>query len=101
MNSTAFTYYITLMAKCTCYLIAAKLQPSAFLPCTDSSQSGWFHVETCMHVLRLYFANTAGAKIVLSSKYNDRLVARSGRLFHYVLIHVTNYRICNILCLNK
>ena len=35
------------------------------LLCTDSSQSGWFDVETYMHVLRLYFANTAAAKIVI------------------------------------
>ena len=30
---------------------------------TDSSQQEWFHVETYMHVLGLWFSNTANAKI--------------------------------------
>ena len=47
-----------------------------FLLCTDSSQSGWSHVDTYMHVLGLWSANTAAAKL-LSSAYNDRLVCRS------------------------
>ena len=34
-------------------------------PCTDSSQLEWFHAETFMHVLGLWFSNTAAAKIVI------------------------------------
>ena len=33
--------------------------------CTNSSKPGWFHAETFMHVLRLWFANTAAAKIAI------------------------------------
>ena len=43
MNCTAFTYYVTLMAKRTyawlCHPL--KLLPGALLLCTDSSQPGW------------------------------------------------------------
>ena len=56
MNCTDYTYYVMLM------VIASSIKiilPSELLPCTGSSQPGWFHVETYMHVLGLYFANTA------------------------------------------
>ena len=33
------------------------------LPCTDSSQPGWFHVQTYMYVLGVWFDNTADTKI--------------------------------------
>ena len=56
---------------------------------------GWFHVETYMHVLSLWFADTAAAKIV-TKLIGDESVDH----FHHVLIHLTNYEICNILCLN-
>ena len=55
MNCTAFTYYVMLMAKCMCARLhhALKLLPSALLLRSDSSQPGWFHVETYMCVLGL------------------------------------------------
>ena len=56
---------------------------------------GWFHVETSMHVLGLSYANTAGGiKQVRQLWY-------IGRSFHHVPIHIMDYNICNILCLNK
>ena len=79
VNSTAYTYYITIMAKCTCawllYLLKllTRLKHNVLL-CTDSSQLGWFHVETYMHVLRLWFASTAAVLKSLSSTYDDRFV---------------------------
>ena len=53
--STAFTYYVTLVAKRMCASLhhPLKLLLSALLWCTDSSQPGWFHFETYMHVLWL------------------------------------------------
>ena len=67
MNYTAHTYYIMLIAKCTCAWLhhPLKLLPSALLLCTNSSQPGWFHVETYMRVLGLWFANTAAAEIFI------------------------------------
>ena len=54
MNCTAYTYYVTLMAKCMCVQLhhLLKLLPSMLLPCTDSSQPGC-HAETYMRVLGL------------------------------------------------
>ena len=67
MNCTAYTYYITLMVKYICAGLqhVLKLVPSALLLCTNSNQQGWFHVETLIHVLELWFANTAAAKIAI------------------------------------
>ena len=66
---TAMTYYVMLMVKYTCAWLhhPLKLLPSTLLSCTDSSQPGWFHVETHMHVLGLWYA----IQLVLSSEYND------------------------------
>ena len=66
MNCMTYTYYVTLMAQCTCTRLhhLLKLLTSTFLLCTDSSQPEWFHAETYMHVLGLIHANTAAAKIV-------------------------------------
>ena len=68
-------YYVMIMAKCmfTWLHHPLKLLPSAFLLCIDSSQPGWFHIETYLHVLGLWFANTAVAKSS-SRVYHDRLV---------------------------
>ena len=49
----AYTYYVMLMAICMCIWLHHPLKLStstAFLPCTNSSQPGWFHVETCLYV---------------------------------------------------
>ena len=67
------------------------------LPYTDSSQPRWFHIETYMYVLGLWFSIQLLLLKSLSSAYDDRLVDR----FHYVLIHIMNYEIRNILCLKK
>ena len=43
-------------------------------------------------------------QLLLSSDYDnyDRLEDLiDWKMFHHVLIHLTNYKICNILCLNK
>ena len=63
----AYTYCAMLMAKCTCILIASsvKLLPGTLLLCTDSSKPGWFHVETYMHVLGLWFANETATKMTI------------------------------------
>ena len=67
MNCMAYTHYVTLMAKCMCAWLhhPLKLLLSKLLPCIDSSQPGWFHAETYMCILRLWFAYTAGAKIAI------------------------------------
>ena len=88
----ALTYYIMLMAKCMCASLL-ELSPSALLSCTDSSQPGWFHVETYMCVLGLWYANTAGAM--------KQVQQWIGRSVHHLPIYITNHVICNILCLNK
>ena len=93
MNCTAYTYYIMLMAKCTCTWLHLPLQllPNVLLLCFDSNKPGWFHVETSMHFLGLWFVNTAAAKIAI--KWIQWWIGRS---FHHVPIHITNYEICNI-----
>ena len=57
MYCTAYTCYTTLMAKINARVLELhhllKLLPSELLPRTDSSQLGWFHVETYMCVLGL------------------------------------------------
>ena len=49
------------------YLVASsvKIITKHVLSCTDSSQLGWFYVETYMTVLGLWFANTVAAKITI------------------------------------
>ena len=65
------TYYITLMVKCMCAWLhhQLKLLLRVLLPCTNSSQQGWLHVETYMHVSVLWFANTAAAKIATKCQW--------------------------------
>ena len=53
-----------------------------------------FMLTLNMCVLGLRFANTADE--YLSSSHKDRLVD-----FYHEPIYVMNYKICNILCLNK
>ena len=97
-NCTAYAYYIMLMAKCTCAWLhhLLKLLLIALFPCTNSSQPGWFHVETYLRVLGLWFLNTAVAKIAIK-----QVQWKAGRSFHHVMIHLTNYTMHNFLCLNK
>ena len=61
MNCTAFTYYVTLIAKRTWLYHPLKLLLSTLLSCTDSSQPGWFYVETYTCFVGLWYVNTAGA----------------------------------------
>ena len=51
MNCTPYTYYVKLMTKCTCAWLhhLLRLLLSSSLLCTDSSQPGWFQVETYAH----------------------------------------------------
>ena len=67
INCMAYTDYVMLMANYTCTGLhhLLKLLPRALLLCTDSSQPQWFHVETYMRVLGLWFANTAAAIIAI------------------------------------
>ena len=68
MNCTTFTYYVTLMAKRTCMCLIAssvKIITKRVLRCTDSSQPGWFHIETYMHV------RNKPIQLVLSSEYDN------------------------------
>ena len=106
MNCTAYTYYITLIAKCMCIWLShlLKLLPSMLLPCTDSSQPGWFHGETYMRVLGLV-------------EYDDRLEDCfimywfKSRNTKYVTFYawtnrLTYFSTCNppiqlLLCINK
>ena len=55
MNCTAFTYYVTLMAKHTCTLIASsvKIITKYVAVVCRLSQPGWFYVEIYMRVLGL------------------------------------------------
>ena len=99
MNCMAYTYYVILMAKCTCTWLHHPLKlltSTMFLPCTDSSKPGWFHVKSHMCILGCNLPIQLLLKS-LSNAYKDRLVDR----FHHVQIHVTNYWICNILCLKN
>ena len=70
MNCTAFTYYVTLMAKCTCAWLhhPLKLLPlSALLSCTDSShQDGLMLRLVCM-----FLGCDMPIQLVLSSEYDD------------------------------
>ena len=51
---------------CTWLHNPLKLLTSVILLlCTDSSQPGWFHVETCIHVLGSWFSNIAAAKTII------------------------------------
>ena len=46
------------------YLIASSVKiitECNFCPCAESSQPEWFHIETYIRVLQLWFANTAAA----------------------------------------
>ena len=91
MNCTAYPYYITLMAKCTCACLhhLLKLLTSAMfchVP-IQVNQDGFMLRVICMFLgcdfpIQLLL-------ILLSSAYNDRLVDR----FHYILNHVMNYEI--------
>ena len=49
------------------YLIASSIKNinKRVLQCTNSGQPGWFHVETHMYILGLWFANIAAAKIMI------------------------------------
>ena len=75
MDCTAFTYYITLMAKRTCAWLHHPLHllPSVLLQCTDSR---------C--VLGLQFANTAATKIA-----NKQVWVTDWKIIH----HVTNFMV--------
>ena len=63
-------YYIMLIAKCTCTWLhhQLKLTSTMFLPCTHSSQPGWFHVET-------YGISNSVAILLLDSR-NSSLFSR-------------------------
>ena len=64
------------MAKCMCAWLhhPLKLLPNVLLPCTNSNQSGWFHVETYMHVLGSWFANTAAAKVAINDWWSQEVI---------------------------
>ena len=70
MNCTAFTYYVTLMAKHTCAGLhhPLKLLPlSALLSCVDSShQDGLMLRLVCM-----FLGCDMPIQLVLSSEYDD------------------------------
>ena len=70
MNCTAFTYYVTLMAKRTCASLhhPLKLLPlSALLSCTISSHQGGLMLRLICKVLGCDIP----MQLVLSSEYND------------------------------
>ena len=74
-NCTHYTYYITLMAKCTCARLhhLLKLLPTVLLSCTNSSNTGWFHIQTCVCT---FLGCDLPIQLVLkslSSEYDDRL----------------------------
>ena len=104
MDCTAYTYYVTLMAKCMYAWLhhLLKLLTSAmfFHVPIQVNQDDFMLRLTCMFLgcdllIRLLLKS-------LSSTYddNDRLVDRFDS-HHKFLIHITNYETCNILCLNK
>ena len=57
---------------------------------------GWFDVEICMHVLGLWYANTAGAikRVAMTIMIDYKIISSCTD-------YITEYKICNILCLNK
>ena len=84
------------MAKCTCtrlYHLLKLLTSAMFchVP-THVSQDGFMLKLICVFL----GSDTAAAKTV-TKLIGDELVNH----FHHVLIHLTNYKMHNILCLNK
>ena len=73
INCMAFTYYITLMVKCTCawFHHPLKLLPSILLLCTNSSQPGSFNAEAYMHVRGLCICQYSWC---YQANTNDRLI---------------------------
>ena len=51
MNCTAYPYYVTLIGQMHIYLITKIITKHNVLPCTDSNQPVWFHIETNMRAL--------------------------------------------------
>ena len=66
-----------------------KITTKHVLSCTNSNQPGWFHVETYMHVLGMWFANTAGAKIII--KWVRPYIGRSDRLVDQIVYRFILY----------
>ena len=76
MNCTAFTYYVTLMAKRMCAWLhhPLKLLLSTLLSCTDSSHQDGF----MLRLICMFLGCDMPIQLVLSSHYNgyDRLYDR-------------------------
>ena len=74
MNCKAYTYTSGNGQRQVCLIGSSiEINKHNVLPCTDSSQSGWSHVNvvTCMHVLGLWFANTAAACLLIMLEQID------------------------------
>ena len=54
MNCTAYAYYFIPMAKCMIAWSVKIINKCKVLLCTNSSQPGWFHVETYGTMQRVY-----------------------------------------------
>ena len=70
--------------------IITKRLASALLLCTDSSQPGWFHVETYMRACS-WAVICQYSWCYQASRYDDRLEDRF--IIRHVPIHVTDYEI--------
>ena len=98
MNCTAFTYYVTLMAKrtCACLHHPLKLLPlSALLSCTDSSQQDGL----MLRLVCMFLGCDMPIQLVLSSEYTTIMI--DYKIVSSCTDYVTDYKICSILCLNK
>ena len=97
MNCTAYIYYGTLMVKCICaslhHPLKLRINKRSVWLCTIQVNQDGFTLRL-IYMLSGYDLPIQLLLKSLSSAYNDRLV-------DHVLIHVTNYEVCSILCLTK
>ena len=94
MNYTAYTDYVT-NGQMHVYLIASSIKiitkHNVFAICTDSSQPGWFHVDTYMCVFGLWFADTPATKILAHDDTSQiakyvTFYAWTNRLTHFLSV---------------
>ena len=93
-----YLYYVTIMAKCTCAWLHQLLKLTSAIfghVLIQVKQDGFM-----LRLICIFLGCDLPIQLLLkslSSTYHDRLVDH----FHSVLIHVMNYKLCNILYLNK
>ena len=107
MNCNGLCLLHHTMAKCTytwLHHLLKLLTSSNISTMYQFKSAGWFHVETYYRCfLGLWFAKTAAAKIVIKRVWWYPLYIHTyiSKSFSPSMIHLTNYQMCNIVCLKK